>query len=90
MKSIKYVIILGIILGFVFTFHSALAEQRIEPSYVNVQIFDGDSLWSIAAAHPHDGISMQNYIQEIKDINGIKSDRIHAGRHLIVPIYQAP
>jgi len=90
MKKIKLLIISAVICIFAFTIQSLGAEQKIEPAYVNVQIFEGDSLWSVASSHPHDGMGIHAYIREIKTLNGLKNDRIQAGCRLIVPIYQRP
>ena len=87
MNKLKIVAISTLFFICAIAFSSVIAEQKIEPSYVNVQIFDGDSLWSIAAEHPHEGMSMPRYIEEIKRVNGIQSDKIIAGRYLVVPVY---
>ena len=49
---------------------------------------EGDSLWSIAKTYyvPECG-SFTDYLKEIKKTNSLKSDSIHAGRYLLIPIY---
>ena len=87
MKKLIILIIAVFVCVFLFAVPFTAAEQKIAPDYVNVQIFEGDSLWDIASSHPHEGLTLQAYINEIKTINGLKSDRIFAGRFLIVPTY---
>lgn len=57
-------------------------------SYTSIEIQPGDSLWSIASEHiTEEYSSIQDYVMEIKALNGLGDDRIHAGRFLIVPYY---
>lgn len=54
----------------------------------SVCINDGESLWSIASQYYTEGEgSMNDYIEEIKKTNHLKSDRIHAGSYLVIPYY---
>lgn len=53
--------------------------------YKSIQLKSGDSLWSIAEEYMPEGItSIQDYIEELKEINGLESDEIHEGRYLTV------
>lgn len=57
--------------------------------YKSIIIEPGDTLWGIASefkdAH-YD--STQEYIDELMEINGLSSDKIHAGRFLTVSYYK--
>jgi cell division protein YceG involved in septum cleavage len=54
----------------------------------SVEIKKGDTLWSIATEYITDEYSNLNeYINEIKDTNGLVSDTIHAGNYILVPYY---
>lgn len=58
--------------------------------YTSVEIQHGDSLWSIAETYMTDEYdSIQDYIEEIKEINHIKGDQIDQGSYLCVPYYSA-
>lgn len=53
--------------------------------YKSIQLESGDTLWSIAEEYMPEGFSsIWDYIEELKDINGLKSDEIHEGRYLTV------
>jgi LysM repeat protein len=50
----------------------------------NVVVAQGDTLWSIAAAHyPADDVRQR--IQDIEDLNGLSSPEIHPGQTLELP-----
>ncbi|MDF2539119.1 MAG: hypothetical protein K0S76_2140 [Herbinix sp.] len=54
----------------------------------SVEIHRGDSLWSIASEYITDEYSnLNDYIEEIKDSNGLISDTIHVGNYIIIPYY---
>lgn len=53
--------------------------------YKSIIIEQGDSLWSIAKEYACDDTN--DYIKEIKQLNGLHSETIHAGQHLIITYY---
>lgn len=58
--------------------------------YTSIQVKQGDSLWSIAGNYiSADYTDMNDYIDEIKDLNHLNSDAIHAGEYLLVPYYSS-
>lgn len=53
--------------------------------YTSIQIQEGDSLWSIAGQYASScGMEKNVYVTELKAINGLKKDTIHAGQYLTV------
>ena len=57
--------------------------------FKSVEIQPGDSLWSIAAAnYTGEWESMDSYIKEIQNLNGLTSENIHAGNYIAVPYYE--
>ena len=53
--------------------------------YANIEIEKGDSLWSIAKTYnQNSGMSIREYIDEIKKINRMCSDAIAAGDSLMI------
>ena len=46
----------------------------------------GDTLWELAREYSN-GESYIDYINEVKDINHLYSDRITAGQYIVIPFY---
>ena len=59
--------------------------------YKSITVSRGDSLWIYAAEYADEDHydSYQNYIDEVLQMNGLSSESIIAGQHLIVPYYSA-
>jgi len=56
--------------------------------YTSIEIKKGDSLWSIAKAYMSDEYdSVYEYINELKTINELDSDRINETEYLTVAYY---
>ncbi|MGF0017171.1 LysM peptidoglycan-binding domain-containing protein [Sporofaciens sp. SGI.106] len=85
--SFTFILIMAL---FVSTSFVEASDHTTESSsscvlYKSIQLESGDTLWSIAEEYMPDGFSsIWDYIEELKDINGLKSDEIHEGRYLTV------
>ena len=56
--------------------------------YKSITIEEGESLWSIAQEYRTDAYKDTcEYIHELKELNGLTSETIHEGQHLIVAYY---
>ena len=55
--------------------------------YTSVQIRPGDTLWEIASKYCEDSGQIRDYMRELKQINHLSSDQIHAGRYLTIVYY---
>ena len=65
---------------------SAKNTYNYDTYYTNVLIDNGDTLWDIAK----DNYSVEygdfnDYIDEIRSLNHLSSDKIHAGGYLVIP-----
>lgn len=57
--------------------------------YKSIEISSGDTLWKIAETYMNDDYdSVQSYIKELKEINGLPGDNISEGKYLMVPYYE--
>lgn len=69
---------------------SALGDMRQYKYYTSIMVQQGDSLWSIAdvyiTSEYHD---KDDYINEVKKLNHLNSNDIHAGEYLMIPYYSA-
>ena len=67
---------------------SSCAYLQIK-SYKSMRLEPGDTLWGIAMEHKGSRYdTAQDYIDEVMEINGLTSDRIHADRYLTIPYYE--
>lgn len=56
--------------------------------YTSIQIKSGDTLWDIAGRYMTNEYRDRNeYMKEVRSINHISGDEIHAGQFLVVPYY---
>ncbi len=56
--------------------------------YTTIEVEKGDTLWSIAKTYyHHSGMSVREYVYELKLINGMVSDEIRAGNVISVEYY---
>ncbi len=73
--------------------NSQAEEQKSSPYhkyYTSIQIQDGDSLWSIAEEYrTHSGKSAAEYVCDLKEMNSLSSDTIHAGHYLTIYYYDS-
>ena len=72
-----------------FVFSSvSRAKDPVDKQYISVEVCEGDSLWSICKEHysPYNN-NFDEYIAEVKSLNKLSSDEIHAGAYIVVPYY---
>ena len=71
------------------TLLNARAEEaqlpKLKRYYTSVQLHQGDSLWDLAEQYRvGSGYSRTEYVEELKRMNGLKSEQIHSGEYLTV------
>ena len=89
--TVTCILIAGVIVcGSIFTLAKNPAEDMSQPKYYkSIVIEHGDSLWSIAEEYRTNAYtSTQEYVNELKQLNALTSETIHAGQHLIVSYYE--
>ena len=53
--------------------------------YKSIELKAGDTLWDIAETYADAcSLSVPEYVQELKAINGLRGDLIHEGQHLTI------
>ena len=56
--------------------------------YTSICLEEGDTLWSIAVRYNvHSNKSTEEYVRELRRMNGLSDDTIHAGHYLTVSYY---
>jgi cell division protein YceG involved in septum cleavage len=90
--AISAVLILSILILLGTGIH-AFASSKSEPKtiykyYTSIQVEKGDTLWTIADEYM-DGyaIDKTDYIKEVRELNKLQNDVIHAGDYIIVACY---
>lgn len=87
---IAFLMILAFCSGFFgHTLLNAHAEEEfVKPLnryYTSIQLQQGDNLWDIAGQYLEgSGYSKKEYVEELKRMNGLKSEKIHSGEYLTV------
>lgn len=68
---------------------SASAATDHEPVryYTSIRIEQGDTLWAIAQEYKLDSESVQDYIDEVMEMNDLSSEQITAGKSLMIYYY---
>jgi len=92
MKKVLFLLTLFLILGSGFFGHSLLntmAEEqetsRTVICYKSIEIEKGDTLWAIAEEYAPDmNMTVTDYIKQLKQMNHLGEDTIHAGCYLTV------
>lgn len=67
------------------TKHTQAAQRGTQTTYESIRIAGGDSLWSIAQQY-HGIEETADFVEELKVLNNLSSDRIQAGSYLLVPV----
>lgn len=68
--------------------NSTKAEAASIDTFMQVEIQEHDSLWSLAEQYCNVNMDLRDYIDDICDINDIDSnDMLHPGDVLFVPLY---
>ncbi|BCN30713.1 cell division suppressor protein YneA [Anaeromicropila herbilytica] len=93
-KKLFILLLIVFVLFFTFFFVTktvfASNSKATSPKLVtSITIERGDTLWSIATSYMSSEYdNVDQYISEIKQSNGLMSDTIHVGEHLIIPYYE--
>ena len=94
-RIVVTVLTLLIVLGFALSYNVLITQATSEIEdisykyFTSIEVSSGDTLWTIAEeysdAEYYD--SLDEYIEEVKNMNHMSSDTLLAGQFLIVPYY---
>ena len=86
------IVIMGLSISFAPHFvdaHESTTVAASEKLYKSIEIEKGDSLWSVAEEYrDHNTETVFEYIDTLKEINGLHSEDIHEGQYLTVVYYE--
>lgn len=77
-----YLLIIAVFAAICVIYLRTQPEIHFDEDHYIVQ--SGDSLWYISTQYCPDSMDMQQYIQLIKDRNGLSSSVIYPGQRLVV------
>ncbi len=82
--------IVAVLLSLFIGFRMVHANESVEyeKTFVSIEIESGDTLTSIAKEYAPSSDAYTDYIIEVKNINNLQNDTIHAGCYLMVPVYR--
>lgn len=85
--------VLVIALIIVIAGNSVASAQSSTPEktkmYMSIDIKDGDTLWDIAEEYADPAYyTISEYVEELKSMNGLNRDTIHAGNSLVIAYYE--
>ncbi len=92
-KVARMVIIATILISVIstfFIFSTPASGSGVERTkyFKSITIEEGDTLWSIASEYmSYEYDDIYEYISELKRMNGLHNDTIHAGCNIIVAYY---
>jgi len=76
--------------SFISIAKSNTESKPIYKYYTSIQIQSGDTLWDLANDYvTSEYHSINEYINEVKKLNSLETDDIHAGQYLTVPYYSS-
>ena len=91
LTTVLLITIGSIVFGSIFSSAQSRADESgIQYKYYkSVEIKKGDSLWSIAKEYCEDQHykSTKEYVEELKEINNLNSEKIHYGQRIVVAYY---
>lgn len=68
---------------------AAAAPAEATRYYTSIYINEGESLWSIAARYRQNSrLTTTEYIDELKQMNGLVDEVIHAGQYLTIVYFE--
>lgn len=93
-QHVRLIIIIMVVFCFLIGFTSFLGSKSEASDdisykyYTSVEVKNGDTLWDIASEHITEEYSgLQEYVTEVKELNGLSNDNIRSGQSLIIPYY---
>lgn len=95
--SIKYIsigILTSILIILTITFGTSMntdaGEVEVSHKYkyfTIIEVGEGESLWTIAKEYLPEGYSINEYINELRQMNSLSSDKIYSGSELCITYY---
>lgn len=87
---VAFIMVMALLLS-VSTHVAAGVGENPAASYATISyeayfVQDGDTLWTIASEYKYGDFTTQDFVTEIKSLNGLHRDTIHSGCYILVPV----
>ena len=63
------------------------ADETQDYTYKSIKIVNDDTLWSIAKEYCPKSVSMNDYMNMVRETNGISTEHIVEGNYLLIPVF---
>ncbi len=67
----------------------AKEEHATYKYYTSIMVESGDTLWSIASEYHSEDVSIEDYMYEVQQLNGLTDGQLHQGAYITIPYYSA-
>jgi len=82
-------LILFVILFIQLSSNTVIGSKDITVNYLSVEVYVDDTLWDLATEFIDTNYyNIEEYIEEIISINGLKSETIYPGQRLTLPVIE--
>jgi nucleoid-associated protein YgaU len=86
----RFASFLLIVVAVVFSAGFLIAGKPVRaietPTYTEVEIRAGDTLWQIAAEYKNDDTDIRRLLYDICRINDVRADKLQPGRTILIPV----
>lgn len=81
--TLSFLLVIGII-SLIFSIEKVYSSSE-EIKYFEIEVVEGDTLWTIVSRYVTERDNMQKLIYDIKKFNGMDSSLIHPGDIIKIP-----
>lgn len=68
---------------------TVIGSKDIDIEYLSVEVLTDDTLWDLAVEFiDYEYFTIEEYIEEVISINGLRSETIYPGQRLTLPVVQ--
>lgn len=90
-SKFRFTVFLAVILLISVTTVTALlgmndASGMTKQQYTQIQVYPGDTLWSIACEHMSDDMDIREAVHILSKVNQISASQLYAGQIIKIPV----
>lgn len=85
-STVLCLLVIQIIIGTLFGATKVIGKETVTYTYITYEIKMSDTLWDIASQYKSQHHSTPQFLDEIVQLNNLKSDHIAYGNQLLIPV----